>query len=246
MCHKHSTIKIEFVINLLSYFYVGIAKQCHSYQIVYLNNLHIYPALTRLVLDLTWENMFQYLIVLLITIESVNADGKRLLLTYPYAVAQRLSQLESTVRQLSSTVQQLSSTVHQLSNTVKIQSTTIQQLQQPSSATESMLKVLFVLVNDNVRSIEINVVVSILLSSEDTLSSNDIPYGTTIGFIFSNDQSAISLSNLSTRKLLSDWLLYLSVLHMCIRSKMTANGVLLDVGVPSDKNIIKDTTNIKS
>ena len=190
--------------------------------------------------------MFQYLIVLLITIESVNADGKRLLLTYPYAVAQRLSQLESTVRQLSSTVQQLSSTVHQLSNTVKIQSTTIQQLQQPSSATESMLKVLFVLVNDNVRSIEINVVVSILLSSEDTLSSNDIPYGTTIGFIFSNDQSAISLSNLSTRKLLSDWLLYLSVLHMCIRSKMTANGMLLDVGVPSDKNIIKDTTNIKS
>jgi hypothetical protein len=27
---------------------------------------------------------------------------------------------------------------------------------------------------------------------------------------------------------------------------MTANGMLLDVGVPSDKNIIKDTTNIKS
>lgn len=91
--------------------------------------------------------MFQYLIVLLITIESVNADGKRLLLTDPDVVAQRLSQLESTV--------------HQLSKTVKIQSTTIQQLRQPSSATESMLKVLFVLVNDNVRSIEINFVVSI-------------------------------------------------------------------------------------
>ena len=56
--------------------------------------------------------MFQYVIVLLITIESVNADGKRLLLTDPDVVAQRLSQLESTV--------------HQLSNTVKIQSTTIQ------------------------------------------------------------------------------------------------------------------------
>ena len=158
--------------------------------------------------------MFQYLIVLLITTESVNAEGKRHLLTDPDAVAQRLRQLESTV-------QKLSSTVHQLSNTVKIQSTTIQQLQQPSSATESMLKVLFVLVNGNVRSIEINFVVSIFfLSSEDTLSSNDIPHWTTIGFIFSNDQSAISLSNLSTRKLLSDWLLYLSVLHMCIRSKM--------------------------
>ena len=39
MCHMHSTIKIEFVINLLSYFYVGIVKQCHSYQKVYLNNL---------------------------------------------------------------------------------------------------------------------------------------------------------------------------------------------------------------
>ena len=98
--------------------------------------------------------MFQYVIVLLITIESVNADGKRLLLTDPDIVAQRLSQLESTVHQLFSTV-------HQLSNTVKIQSTTIQQIQQPSSATESMLKVLFVLVNDNVRSIEINFVVSI-------------------------------------------------------------------------------------
>lgn len=157
--------------------------------------------------------MFQYLIVLLITIESVNADGKRLLLTDPDVVAQRLSQLESTV-------QQLPSTVHQLSNNVKIQSTTIQQLQQPSSATKSMLKVLFVLVNDNVRSIEINFVVSIFLSYEDTLSSNDIPYGTTIGFIFSNDQSAINLPNRSARKLLSDWLLYLSVLHMCIRSKM--------------------------
>ena len=84
-----------------------------------------------------------------------------------------------------------------------------------------MLKVLFVLVNDNVKSIEIHFVVSIFfLFSEDTLSSNDIPHETTIGFIFSNDQSAISLSNLSTRKLLSDWLLYLSVLHMCIRSKM--------------------------
>ena len=138
--------------------------------------------------------MFQYLIVLLITIESVNADGKRLLLTDPDVVAHRLSQLESTVHQLSSTV-------HQLSNTVKIQSTTIQQLQQPSSATESMLKVIFVLVNDNVKSIEIN-------------------FGVSIGFIFSNEQSVIRLSNLSTRKLLSDWLLYLSVLHMCIRSKM--------------------------
>ena len=52
MCHMHSTIKIEFVINLLSYFYVGIVKQCHSYQKVYLNILHIYPALTRLVFDL--------------------------------------------------------------------------------------------------------------------------------------------------------------------------------------------------
>ena len=93
--------------------------------------------------------MFQYLIVLLITTESVNAEGKRHLLTDPDVVAQRLSQLESTV-------QQLFSTVHQVSKTVKIQSTTIQQLQQPSSATESMLKVLFVLVNDNVRSIEIN------------------------------------------------------------------------------------------
>ena len=110
MYHKHSIIKIEFVINLLSYFYVGIAKQCHSFQKVYLNNLHIYPALTRLVFEL---------IVLLITIESVNADGKRLLLTDPDVVAQRLGQLESTVHQLSSTV-------HQLSNTVKIQSTTIQ------------------------------------------------------------------------------------------------------------------------
>jgi hypothetical protein len=98
--------------------------------------------------------MFQYLIVLLITIDSVNADGKRLLLTDPDVEAQRLSQHESTVHQLSSTL-------HQLSNTVKIQSTTIQQLQQPSSATESMLKVLFVLVNDNVRSIEINFVASI-------------------------------------------------------------------------------------
>jgi outer membrane murein-binding lipoprotein Lpp len=97
--------------------------------------------------------MFQYLIVLLITIEILNADGKRLLLTDPDAVAQRLSQLESTV-------QQLSSTVHQLSNNVKIQSTTIQQLQQPSSATESMLRARFLLVNDNVRSIEINFVVS--------------------------------------------------------------------------------------
>ena len=155
--------------------------------------------------------MFQYVIVLLITIESVNADGKRLLLTDPDVEAQRLSQHESTVHQLSSTVHQLSntvhqlsspvhqlsnpvhqlsstvhqfsstvhqlsstvhqlssavhqlsSTVHQLSNTVKIQSTTIQQLQQPSSATESMLKVLFVLVNDNVRSIEINFVISIV------------------------------------------------------------------------------------
>ena len=84
-----------------------------------------------------------------------------------------------------------------------------------------MLKVLFVLVNDNVKSIEINFVVSIFfLFSEDTLSSNDIPHVTTIGFIFSNEQSAISLSNLSTRKLLFDWLLYLSVLHMCTRSKM--------------------------
>jgi len=45
------------------------------------------------------------------------------MLTDPDVVAQRLSQLESTVHQRSSTV-------HQLSNTVKIQSTTIQQLQQ--------------------------------------------------------------------------------------------------------------------
>jgi hypothetical protein len=52
MCHKHSIIKIEFVINLLSYLYVGIDKQCHSFQKVYLNNLHIYPALIRLVFEL--------------------------------------------------------------------------------------------------------------------------------------------------------------------------------------------------
>lgn len=151
--------------------------------------------------------MFQYLIVVLVTIDRVNADEKRLLLTDPDVVAQRLSQLESTVHQLSSTV-------HQLSSTVKIQSTTIQQLQQHSSAKESMLKVLFVLVNNNVRSIEYNFAVSILFS-EDTVSSNDIPQGVTIGFIFSNDQSAINLSILSTRQeLLSDCLLYLTILYM--------------------------------
>ena len=44
--------------------------------------------------------MFQYLIVLLVTTGSVNADGKRLLLTDPDILAQRLSQLESTVQQL--------------------------------------------------------------------------------------------------------------------------------------------------
>jgi hypothetical protein len=41
--------------------------------------------------------MFQYLIVLLVTTGSVNADGKRLLLTDPDVLAQRLSQLESAV-----------------------------------------------------------------------------------------------------------------------------------------------------
>ena len=76
--------------------------------------------------------MFQYLIVLLVTTGSVNADGKRLLLTDPDILAQRLSQLESTV----------------------------QQLQLRLSAKESRLKVFFLLVNYNVRSIELNFVVS--------------------------------------------------------------------------------------
>jgi len=64
--------------------------------------------------------MFQFLFVLLVTTGSVNADGKRLLLTDPDVLAQRLTQLE---------------------NTVKIQSTTIQQLQLRLSAKESRLNV---------------------------------------------------------------------------------------------------------
>ena len=75
--------------------------------------------------------MFKYLIVLLVTIDSVNADGKRLLLTDPDVLAQRLSLLENSHQQLE--------------NTVKIQSTTIQQLQMRLSAKESRLKVFLVI-----------------------------------------------------------------------------------------------------
>ena len=75
--------------------------------------------------------MFKYLIVLLVTIDSVNADGKRLLLTDPDVLAQRLSLLENSHQQLE--------------NTVEIQSTTIQQLQMRLSAKESRLKVFLVI-----------------------------------------------------------------------------------------------------
>ena len=75
--------------------------------------------------------MFKYLIVLLVTIDSVNADGKRLLLTDPDVLAQRLSLLENSHQQLE--------------DTVEIQSTTIQQLQMRLSAKESRLKVFLVI-----------------------------------------------------------------------------------------------------
>jgi hypothetical protein len=50
--------------------------------------------------------------------------------------------------------------------------------------------------------------------SEDTLSSNDIRYGVTSGFIFSTDQSAMGILNLKVsilstyQELLPDWLIY--------------------------------------
>ena len=76
----------------------------------------------------------------------------------------------------------------------------------------------------------------------DTLTSTDFLYGVTSGFIFSTDQSVMSLLNqqvskLSTHwQLLSDWSIYFIVLHMIGRSKMnerlhdkTSNRMLLGV-----------------